>query len=144
MATQAMATVTTEPLATVHQYIAAFNNGDVRAMAAAFAVHGSILDGLAPHVWQGPTAAEDWYRDALGAAKREGATDYSVALGEPSHVEVKGDSGYVVVPATLTFSLHGKQMTQSGAVFTVALRRFVEGWRIRAWAWAKGTQTQHG
>jgi hypothetical protein len=34
----------------VCQYIDAFNKGDVKAMAECFAVPGSILDGLAPHV----------------------------------------------------------------------------------------------
>jgi hypothetical protein len=32
-----------------------------------------------------------------------------------------------------------KQITQSGAIFTVALRKVNEEWRIAAWAWAKGT-----
>jgi hypothetical protein len=30
-------------------------------------------------------------------------------------------------------------VTQSGAIFTVALRRVPAGWRIASWAWAKGT-----
>ncbi|MGW2183894.1 hypothetical protein ACWCXX_39150 [Streptomyces sp. NPDC001732] len=33
-----------------------------------------------------------------------------------------GDHAYVVVPATMTFDLQGKQVTQTGSVFTVALR----------------------
>jgi hypothetical protein len=45
----------------------------------------------------------------------------------------------VVVPATMTFKLRGEQITQTGAVFTVALRKLSDGWRIAAWAWAKGT-----
>jgi hypothetical protein len=38
----------------------------------------------------------------------------------------------------MTFDLQGKQVTQTGAIFTVALRKLAEGWRIVAWAWAKG------
>jgi len=56
---------TTDPVAAVRQYIDAFNEGDREAMVATFAVPGSILDGMAPHVWQGPTASQDWYRDVL-------------------------------------------------------------------------------
>ena len=55
------------------------------------------------------------------------------------HNNVTGDSAYVVVPATMSFKVGGKQVTQSGAVFTVALRKLAERWRIAAWAWAKGT-----
>lgn len=86
---------TSDPMATVHQYIDGFNKGDAKAMAAAFAVPGSILDGMAPHVWQGPTAAEDWYRDVLVEGKQHGASDYVVTLGTPLHDNITGDSAYV-------------------------------------------------
>jgi ketosteroid isomerase-like protein len=128
-----------DPVAAVRQYIDAFNKGDGVAMASTFADPGSILDGMAPHVWQGPTASQDWYRDVLTEAKQHGASDYSVTLGEPLHDNTTGDSAYVVVPATMTFKVHGHQVTQTGAIFTVALRKFVQGWRIAAWAWTKGT-----
>lgn len=127
-----------DPIATVRKYVDDFNKGDVKAMAADFARPASILDGLAPHLWQGPTASEDWYRDVLAAGKREGASDYFVTVDEPRHVDVTNDSAYVVVSAAMRFRVRGKQVTQSGATFTVALRRFPEGWRITAWAWAKG------
>jgi hypothetical protein len=130
---------TTDPLVAVHQYINGFNKGDGEAMAATFAIPGSILDGMAPHVWQGPTASQDWYRDVLIEGEQHGASDYVVTLGEPSHNNITGDSAYVVVPATMTFKVRGQQVTQTGAIFTVALRRVAEGWRIAAWAWAKGT-----
>ncbi|MBV8831902.1 MAG: hypothetical protein JO108_22050 [Acidobacteriaceae bacterium] len=75
-----------DPAAAVRHYIDAFNNGDAKAMAACFAAAGSILDGLAPHVWHGPTACEDWYRDVLVAAKHEGAADFdSDWTGTGSH-----------------------------------------------------------
>ena len=71
---------------------------------------------------------------------QHGFSDYVVTVGEPLHNNVTGDSAYVVVPATMSFQVGGKQVMQSDAVFTVALRRLAEGWRIAAWAWAKGTQ----
>ena len=130
---------TTDPLAAVHHYIDAFNRGDGEAMAATFAVPGSILDGMAPHAWQGPTASQDWYRDVLIEGEQHGASGYFVTLGEPLHCNTTGDSAYVVVPATMTFNVRGQQVRQTGAIFSVALRRLAEGWRIAAWAWAKGT-----
>ena len=54
-----------DPVSAVQQYIAAFNKGDARARAAVCANPMSILDGMAPHVWHGATATEDWYRDVL-------------------------------------------------------------------------------
>ena len=129
---------TSEAFATVRQYIDAFNKGDVKAMSSLFAPSGAILDGMAPHLWQGPTAAQDWYKDVLTEGDHLGASGYFVTLGEPRHVNVTDNAAYVVVPATMTFKLRGQQVTQTGASYVVALRRLPEGWRIAAWAWAKG------
>ena len=132
----------TDPMATVRNYIDAFNRGDAKAMATAFALQSSILDGMAPHLWVGPTASQDWYREVLAERKQHGASGYCVTLDKPRHANVTDDAAYVVVPATMTFNLQGKQIIQTGAVFTVALRKLAEGWRIAAWAWAKGAQAE--
>jgi ketosteroid isomerase-like protein len=125
-------------LAPLNRYIDAFNTGDAEAMAACFAVPGTILDGMAPHLWRGPTAAQDWYRDVLVEGEHLGAGDYHVTLEAPLHVNVTGDAGYVVSPATMTFKLKGQQVTQTGAIFTTAFQKVAGDWRIAAWAWAKG------
>lgn len=130
-------------MSAVHQYIDGFNRGDAKVMAAIFAVPGAILDGMAPHLWQGPTATQDWYRDVLAEGEQHGEAGYLVTLGEPLRNNVSGDNAYVVVPATMTFKVRGKQIVQTGAVFTVALRKLPEGWRIAAWAWAKGIAQRH-
>ena len=131
---------TADPIAAVNQYIDAFNKGDVDAMAATFAVPGAILDGMAPHLWVGDSPSQDWYRDVLVEGEQHGASDYFVTLGEPLHNNITGEAAYVVVPATMTFKVGGHEIKQTDAVFTVALRKLGEGWRIAAWAWAKGTR----
>ena len=130
----------TNPMGAVRLYIDCFNRGDAAGMAATCDVPMSILDGMPPHVWHGPAASQDWYRDVLITGEHEGASDYFVALSEPWHVNVTGDRAYVVVPATMSFTVRGKRVKQSGSVFTVALRKLAAGWRLTAWAWAKGTQ----
>jgi ketosteroid isomerase-like protein len=129
------------PLEAVQTYLNAFNAGDPAAMSAAFAPDGSILDGMAPHLWLGPTAGADWYRDVLAEGEHLGASGYHVTIGEPLHNDTTGDAAYVVVPATMTFDLNGTGITQTGATFTVALRRGALGWQVAAWAWAKGQRT---
>jgi hypothetical protein len=54
---------------------------------------------------------------------------------------VSGDYAYVVVPATFDYNLQGKPVNQTGAAFTVALRKVNAEWRLTAWAWTKGTTT---
>ena len=90
-----MNTIADDPLAAVHAYADAFNRGDLTAMATTFVASGLILDGMAPHVWQGPTATQDWYRDVMLESKKHGASDYFIALDEPRHNDVSGDSAYV-------------------------------------------------
>jgi hypothetical protein len=63
----------TGPIEAVRQYIAAFNKGDPQAMGALFDASGSILDGMTPHVWEGPTACQDWYREVLKEGEHAGA-----------------------------------------------------------------------
>jgi ketosteroid isomerase-like protein len=135
----AQATPTGDPVSVIHQYIDAFNKGDASALASCFAVPGSILDGMAPHVWSGSTATQEWYRDALIEAEHLDVSGYFVTLGEPLHNNVTGHAAYVVLPATMKFNMKGKQVTQSGAFFTVALRKIDGAWRIASWAWTKGT-----
>ena len=127
-----------DPMAAVLRYVDAFNDGDVKAMAAACADPMQILDGMSPHVWQGPTASEDWYADALVEGEHLGVTDYYIGLGEPKHVDVNGDYAYVVAPATFDYNRQGKPVNQTDAVFTVSLRKVDGDWRLSAWAWANG------
>ena len=131
-----------DPVSAVQEYIDAFNKGDEGGMAAAFAPNSSILDGMAPHLWLGPTPAQDWYRDVLAEGKQHGASDYHVTLDKPRHANVTNNAAYVVVPATMTFNVQGKRVTQTGATFTVALRKISQRWQIAAWAWSKGQAAQ--
>ena len=126
-------------MATVQQYITAFNRGDVDGMSACFAEPGSILDGMAPHVWTWPTAPRDWYRDVLIEGEHHGATGYSLELGDVRRNDINGTSAYLVISASLTFELKGQPMATPG-LFTVVLHDTADAWQIRAWAWAKGIQ----
>lgn len=129
---------TENPLTAVQQYIDAFNRSDINAMSKIFDVNGQILDGLPPHVWQGATATRDWHRDVSNESEAHGASGYFVTIGDPLHNDVNKESAYIVVPATMTFDLKGTKVVQSGAFFTVALRKTMDGWRVAAWAWTKG------
>jgi ketosteroid isomerase-like protein len=65
-----------DPMAAVLRYVDAVNNGDAKAMTATCADPMQILDGMSPHVWHGPTASEDWWRDVL----TEGGTPRCIGI----------------------------------------------------------------
>jgi ketosteroid isomerase-like protein len=124
-------------MATVNQFIDGFNRGDTKAELATCAAKASIIDDFPPHEWQGPTACADWAAAYAADAKKGGATEGTVTLGEPWYLAVTGDRAYVVLPATFRWKDHGKPVTERNAVFTVALRKSSMGWRITGWAWSK-------
>jgi hypothetical protein len=124
-------------MATVRQFVDGFNKGDAKMATAACASPVSIIDDFPPHAWQGATACADWASAYAVSAKESATTDGIVTLGKPWRVDVTGDRAYVVVPATFAYRDHGKPVTETGAVFTVALRRLAAGWRITGWAWSR-------
>src|SRR5207249_1510674 len=92
-----------EPMTAVRQYISACNSGDDGGMAVVFSVPGLILDGMVPHLWQGPTGSRDRYADELAEGKQHGAFGYCVTLGQPLRNSITGDSG-CGRPATIAVS----------------------------------------
>jgi hypothetical protein len=131
--------MTDDPSATVTRFVDAFNRADVGEIAACFTVPSVILDGMAPHVWSGPTAPADWLRDALAEAEHLGISDFHATLGAPWHNAVTGEAAYYAAPATMTFKVRGQTVTQSGAILTLALNRVAGHWLISAWTWTKGS-----
>lgn len=126
------------PTAAVRRYVDAFNAGDEDQLAACFTAEGFILDGMAPHVFAGPSATRDWYRHAIAASEPRGITNFHMMLGAPTHDASVGDVAYFAAPATLSFEVHGQHVAQAGATFTVALRKVNGEWLIQAWAWTRG------
>jgi hypothetical protein len=128
----------TDVIATVKQYMGSVNKGDKDAIIATCAAQASIIDDFPPYAWRGATACADWWNDNEAFGKKNEVTGENVAVRETMHTEITGDRAYVVVPTTYTYKLHGKPVTEAGAVWTFALQKVSAGWRITGWAWAQG------
>lgn len=122
------------PVAALHQFIDAFNKGDVKTAQAAHASDAVIIDEVPPHVWRGPNAFQAWAASLDKAAKAAGDTDQKVTLGAPVRTDVNGDTAYAVVPATYTYKEKGKPMTER-AQFAAAMRKEGAAWKLTGWAW---------
>jgi len=127
----------TDVIATVHQYVDAFNKGDVKAATALCTDQASIIDEFPPHEWHGAGACTTWMNDYDADARKNGITDGIVILGTPRHVDVTGDRAYVVIPSDYMFKQNGKPVKETASMFTFALQKSASGWRITGWAWAK-------
>jgi hypothetical protein len=112
----------TDVMAEVHQFIDNLHKGDTKTAIAACADQSSIVDEFPPRHWQSASTCADWPSDFDAFNKKNGVTDPIATLGKSRHVDITGDRAYVVVPATHTYKQNGKQVTEPGAVLTVALR----------------------
>jgi ketosteroid isomerase-like protein len=133
----AAASEKTDVMASVRQFVDAFNKGDTKTAAAACADQTSIIDEFPPHEWHGAGACSTWMSDYDADAKKNGITDGKVTLDNPRHVDVTADRAYVVVPASYTFRQKGKVVKEIGSLLTIALEKGAAGWRITGWAWSK-------
>jgi ketosteroid isomerase-like protein len=131
----AAATDKADVMALVHHWVDAFNNGDMKSMAAACADQTSIIDDFPPHVWNGTGACDKWSSDFQAFVKSGGDTDPAVTIGKPWHIIVTADYAYVVAPTTFSFKHKGKPVTDGG-VLTVTLQKGAADWRMTGWAWA--------
>jgi ketosteroid isomerase-like protein len=136
IAAPAFASDTDDVANTVKKYNAVFNKGDVKSFVALCAAQTTIIDDFAPHLWQSANTCTDW-ADALAAYdKKSGITNEHVTLGAAWHVAVEGDRGYAVYPTHYSYKRNGKSVTEQG-VWTFALQKLPDGWRIAAWSWAQ-------
>jgi hypothetical protein len=124
-------------MALLKHTVAAFNKDDMKAMAADCAASASIIDEFAPYTWQGATACADWGKDADALNAKMGITDAILTPAKPWTLEVTGDRAYAVIPTKLTFKMKGKNQKEAGSVWTFALQKSAEGWKIAAWTWSK-------
>jgi hypothetical protein len=135
--TVAAASESADAVAAARHAIAAFNKGDLKAWAGACDSPASIIDDFPPHTWWGATACADWVKAFTAFGKANKITDNLVTLGKPWQAAVTGDRAYTVFPATYTYKLAGKPMTESGSAMTIVLKKTSYGWLIEAWAWAQ-------
>jgi ketosteroid isomerase-like protein len=123
------------PEGTVHEFIDAFDRGDGAAAAATHTADVSIIDEMAPHIWQGPGAFQAWAGDLMADAKASGESGNKVTLGKTIRSQIDGDTAYVVAEAVYSYTQKGVATTEhSQMVF--ALRKSGDDWKISAWAWA--------
>jgi ketosteroid isomerase-like protein len=125
----------TTAVGTVHDFIDAFDKGDVAAAAATQSDDVTIVDEMAPHVWKAPGAFQAWAGALTADAKANRQTGNKVTLGETLRADEQGDAAYVVMAATYSYDQRGTQMSEP-ARMVFALKKTGADWKITAWAWA--------
>lgn len=123
-------------LAVVDRFRVLGNELDIRSAAALCADQAVITDMFAPFVWNGHDACIVWAEDGDRYAKAHGITDGVVEFGEAPQVVVEGDRAYAAMPTSFRYSINGKPAAAPlRSVWTYALRRVPQGWRITSVTW---------
>jgi ketosteroid isomerase-like protein len=121
--------------APIHQFIDAFDKGDIKTAAATHLASGvTIIDEVAPHLWQGPNAFMGWAGDLTKDDKAAGISGEAVTLGVVKREVVSGDMAYVIIEAVYSFKQGGKSLREPSQM-TYALKKTAQGWKIAAWTW---------
>ena len=137
LAAPALASDQDDAMATVTQFIGAFNAGNADDAIALCEDETNILDDFAPYVWDGEGACAGWINDYGDYAAANEISGAVVTAKTPKHVDVSGDDAYVVLPVSYAYTQKGMKVSEPNSMLTIALPKEDEGWRISAWAWSK-------
>jgi hypothetical protein len=123
-------------MAPIQKFVDSFNKGDTAGAAATHAAGADlvIVDEVAPYLWRGAKAFQEWGAALESDAKKNGITEPGVAISKATRIERSGDQAYVVVPAVYSFKLAGKAMRET-AQMTFVLKKGSAGWLIHGWTW---------
>jgi ketosteroid isomerase-like protein len=131
----AESTAASGAVATVQQFIANFNAGNVDAARATHVADPAILDEVPPFLWQGAGAFDAWLASLGKYDTAHGVTDQNMTLGDVIREESEADGAYVVMAAVYSFKEQGIAKS-ARAQMTFALRKNADGWRIAAWTYS--------
>jgi hypothetical protein len=116
--------------------LTAFNSKNGDLFESTFAGEVVIVDGMAPYRWTGPNAQSRWLTDAKRWAHELGVSNEHIAYDKIVHAEVVGTHAYVVLSATLSFTLKGERGSRSG-ILTYTFVKQGEEWKIESQAWGR-------
>lgn len=122
----------------IHQFIDAFNKGDMATAAPLCSDLVSIVDELPPYEWHGAGTCAAWMSAWDADAKEKGISAAVVVASTPRHLDVSGTRAYVVLPVTYTTTVKTKTVKETASRLILTLEKRAQGWRLTAWAWSKG------
>ncbi len=123
-------------MATVHQFFDSVDKGDANKAFAACSSPMAIIDEFPPHIWQGPTACQDWLHDLGALNTKMGMTKPDAEIIKARRIDITGDRAYVVADSSYAFSQKGKTTTETGSTVVLALKKTAAGWKLTGWAWS--------
>jgi hypothetical protein len=134
MATQPISTPTEPPAdikALIDKALDGFNRKNSALYNSAFGADVVIVDGMAPYRWTGPNAQGRWFADTEKWAHEVGVADETIAYDRIIRADVVDEHAYVVLSATLFFTINGQHTRRLG-ILTFTLAKQGEEWKMES------------
>lgn len=123
--------------ALIDAVLGGFNNKDSALYNSAFSGDAVVIDGIAPYRWTGPNAQARWFSDAEKWVHDFGVENETLVYDRIVHAAVVGTHAYVVLSATLLFSLKGGQSGSRPGILTFTFAKQGDQWKIESQAWGR-------
>jgi ketosteroid isomerase-like protein len=123
--------------AVIDKVLGGFNNKDSVLYNSAFSRDAVVIDGIAPYRWTGPNAPARWFSDAEKWVHDFGVENENIACDRIVHAAVVGTHAYVVLSATLSFSLKGGQTGSRPGILTFTFGQQGDKWMVETQAWGR-------
>lgn len=142
MATQPMSLPNEPPAeiqALIDRVLGGFNSKDSALYNSAFGGDAVVIDGIAPYRWTGPNAQARWFSDAEKWVHDFGVESEKIVCDRTLHASLAGTHAYVVLSATLFFTLKGGQSGSKPGVLTFTFAKQGYNWKVESQAWGRLT-----
>jgi len=123
--------------ALIDKVLSGFNNKDSALYTSAFGSDAVVIDGIAPYRWTEPNAPARWLSDAEKWLHDFGVEKETLVCDRITHAAVSGTHAYVVLSATLTFSLKSGQSSGRSGILTFTFAKQGDEWKVESQAWAR-------
>ena len=123
--------------AVIDTVLGGFNNKDALLYTSAFSGDAIVIDGIAPYRRTGPNAPARWFADAEKWVHEFSVENEKIACDKIVHSAVVGTHAYVVLSATLSFSLKGGQTGCRPGILTFTLGKQGDKRKVESEAWGR-------
>ena len=123
--------------ALIDRVLGGFNTKDSRLYNSAFGGDAVVVDGIAPYRWTGPNAQARWFSDAEKWVDDYGVESETISSNGIFYAAVTGPHAYVVLSATLAFSLKGGQSGNRHGILTFTFAKQGNEWKVESQVWGR-------
>lgn len=123
--------------ALIDAVLGGFNNKDSVLYNSAFGKDAVVIDGIAPYRWTGPNAQARWFSDAEKWVHDFGVENETIVCDRIVHASAGETHAYVVLSATLFFSLNGGQSGSKPGILIFTFAKQGDKWKVESQAWGR-------